>query len=37
MSGLPVTVSLSNAASRPAGRVTAHLVLNFIADFDDEQ
>ena len=24
-------------ASRPAGRVTAHLVLNFIADFDDDR
>ena len=23
-------------AARPAGRITAHLVLNFIADFDDE-
>lgn len=24
-------------AARPAGRVTAHLVQNFVADFDDEQ
>ena len=24
-------------ASRPAGRVTAHLIQNFIADFDDER
>lgn len=27
----------SALASRPAGRVTAHLVQNFIADFDDER
>ena len=31
----PAGVSKALAA-RPAGRVTAHLVQNFIADFDDE-